>query len=294
MDESEANMNTGANTVSNKLEKLLLDIRIPPRPAILDRIKEEAGRDEPNFIVLAKLIAEDVGLSAGLIKTANSPYFGFSRKLTTVQEALLALGLDVASKAIAGVSLRNALPKSPALERFWFSSAHVARLSGWLVRELDLKSVRPDDAYTYALFRDCGIPILLSHFLGYYDVLSEANFEALEDFTAVEDRHIPTNHAAVGALLAQSWYLSDNTSNAIRHHHSANDILQPSKTLSHYSLQLVALAQLSEYLLQKNTGMCHTEEWLKLGDQCLLILDISDADVELMLPDANRIIKAEP
>ncbi|MGC2166759.1 MAG: HDOD domain-containing protein [Gallionella sp.] len=284
-------MNSSENTVSDKLEKSLLDIRIPPRPAILDRIKEEAGREEPNFIILSKLIAEDVGLSAGLIKTANSPYFGFSRKLTTVQEALLALGLDVASKAVAGVSLRNALPKSPALERFWFSSAHVARLSGWLVRELDFKSIRPDDAYTYALFRDCGIPILLSHFVGYYDVLSEANFETLVNFTAVEDRHLPTNHAAVGALLAQSWYLSDDTSNAIRHHHDSDDIIQPSKTLTNSSLQLVALAQLSEYLLQKNTGLCHTEEWLKLGNTCMQILDITDAEIELMSADADKIIK---
>lgn len=136
------------------------------------------------------------------------------------------------------------------------------------------------------------IPILLSHFVGYYDVLSEANFETLADFTEVEDRQLPTNHAAVGALLAQSWYLTDDTSNAIRRHHDSASLVRPSKRLSNYSLQLIALAQLSEYLVQRCTGLCHTEEWGKLGNECRQILDVADSDIDVMLPAADKIIKS--
>ena len=41
----------------------------------------------------------------------------------------------------------------------------------------------PDDAYTYGLFRDCGIPILMKKFPGYVDVLKAANAETEKGFT---------------------------------------------------------------------------------------------------------------
>src|SRR5512135_80564 len=64
-------------------------IGIPPRPTILTQIEAEMRKDEPNFKHLAALIGADVGLAASLIKVANSPYYGFSKKVRSVSEALM-------------------------------------------------------------------------------------------------------------------------------------------------------------------------------------------------------------
>ena len=123
--------------------------------------------------------------------------------------------------------LRKVFPASLHLERFWDASARIARLSGWLAKRVGHNKLRQDDAYTFGLFRDCGIPVLLMRFPGYNKVLAAANAEAQQSFTAIEDAQLPTNHAMVGCLLAQSWWLPEETCLAIRHHHDAAVIETP-------------------------------------------------------------------
>ena len=106
-------------SLDSLMEGSLRDIGIPPRPAILERISSEMLREEPDYKRLATIIGADVALSAGLIKTANSPFFGYRIRARTINEALMLLGLDVASRALAGIILRRVFPNSLHLERFW-------------------------------------------------------------------------------------------------------------------------------------------------------------------------------
>ena len=275
------------------LENSLRDVGIPPRPAILDRIAGEMHKDEPDFKRLSAIICADVSLSASLIKTTNSPFFGFRSRVRSVSEALMVLGLDVASRAIAGIILRKVLPDAPHLERFWDASARIARLSGWLAQHLAKGKLWPDDAYTFGLFRDCGIPILLKRFPGYADVLTEANEDGERSFTAVEDARLPTNHAMVGCLLAQSWWLPEETCLAIRHHHDIAVIEIPATSPALSSPHLIAIAQLAEHLVQRYSGLSHTSEWPKLGAACLRLLDLSAADIENIYVEAVPLMATE-
>ena len=90
------------SSVDTLMEGSFKDIEIPPRPAILERISSEMLKDEPDYKRLANIISADVSLSAGLIKTANSPFFGYRIRARTINDALMLLGLDVASRALAG------------------------------------------------------------------------------------------------------------------------------------------------------------------------------------------------
>ncbi|MCX7147024.1 MAG: HDOD domain-containing protein [Sulfuritalea sp.] len=179
------------SSVDALLESSLKDIGIPPRPTILDRISREMLRDEPDYKRLSNIIGADVSLSASLIKTANSPFFGYRNRVRSVNEALMMLGLDVASRAIAGIILRKVFPNSLHLERFWDASARIARLSGWLAQHVGHNKLRPDDAYTFGLFRDCGIPVLLQRFPGYEKILDSANSETNRSFTVVQNSQLP-------------------------------------------------------------------------------------------------------
>lgn len=275
------------------LESSLKDIGIPPRPTILDRISTEMQSDEPDYKRLAHVIGADVSLSASLIKTANSPFFGFRNRVRSINEALMVLGLDVASRAIAGIILRKVFPNSLHLERFWDSSARIARLSGWLAQQVGNNKLRPDDAYTYALFRDCGIPVLLMRFPIYEKVLARANNEDKLGFTAVEEAQLPTHHAEVGCLLAQSWWLPEEACLAIRHHHDAAILDTPAISPPLTSRYRIAIAQLAEHLVQRHSGLSQTQEWPKLGPACLRLLGIDESELDGILADALAVMDAE-
>jgi HD-like signal output (HDOD) protein len=285
--------NPGPSAVDDLFERTLLDVGIPPCPVVLDRFMAEVRKDEPDYTRLASIIGSDVSLSAGLIKTANSPYFGVRQRVRSVNEALTILGLNTASRAVAGIILRKTFPNVPNLERFWDASARVARLSGWLAQQLEIRGLRAEDAYTFGLFRDCGIPVLLGRFPGYQAVLDRANHDAQVSFTEIEEEAIPTNHAMVGCILAQSWWLPEEICRAIRSHHDLRSLTQASSDLPMLSRRLIAVAQLAEHILQHQLGLSQTQEWCKLGEACLQLLDMDEARLEALYVEAVPIATSD-
>jgi len=290
-DRTSPNTSLSLDALDASLEASLKDIGIPPRPLILEQIMLETRKDEPDFNRIATLISRDVSLSAGFMKTANSPFYGLRQKVHGVREALMVLGLKTAANTLAGLIMRQVLPSGPHLERFWDASDRTAQLAGWLVQKLGVRfGVQSEDAYTFGLFRDCGIPILMRKFPDYYKVLAHANDEASLRFTDVEEAALPTNHALVGSLMSQSWWLPESSTLAIRHHHDHPAINTYATELPGASRRLIALAQLAERLQQEETGLNQTREWDKLGTACLTWLDLGDSDLEELQTEAGQFI----
>ena len=289
-----AAMSDQSKRVESLLESSLSDTGIPSRPAILDRVHTEMGKDEPDLNLLARIISADVALSGGLISIANSPYFGFHGRVRSVNEALMVLGLDVSCRAIAGLILRKLFPATHALERFWDASASIARLSGWLAQHPEIAiKVHANDAYTFGLFRDCGIAVLLNRFPYYQEVLLKANAEETLSFTQVEEIQCPTNHTVIGGLLAQSWWLPEEISVAIKYHHEFALLQKDDMTLLPAPTRgLIAVSQLAEHLFQHHSGMSQTQEWVKAKEVCLALLGLTEEQL-LSLYDESAPVLAK-
>ncbi len=275
------------------LEAALQDINIPPRPLILERIITETQKDEPDLNFLTRIISADMAVSAGLIKMANSPFFSTRRRVQTIKEALMVLGLLAASRAIACISFRHSFPVTPTMERFWDSSAKIARLSGWLAQSFTSNTLSADDAYTFGLFRDCGIPVMLIKQPLYQDILVKANEEPVAEFTAIEQKFLPTNHTVVGNMMAKSWWLNDETTLSILHHHSLAALDPISSPIPVGSRYRIAVAQLAEHLLQRQTTLCHTREWGKLGAASLNVLGLNEGELKEISEYSRSVVEAD-
>lgn len=273
------------------LERSLLEVDIPPCPEILIRIIAETRKDEPDFNKLTDLISADVALAAGLLKATNSPFFIRPQRARSVHDALSILGLRVASHTIAGIVLRKAFPDSPSMIRFWDASARTARLCAWLAMKLDIPGLNPDDAFTYGLFHDCGIPVLIARFPNYKDVLGKANQDTETEFTVREESLVQTNHAVVGCALAQRWWLPEDMYVAILHHHQLKAIADGSD-LPRSSRLFIATTQFAEHIVQEQLGLDLTQEWPKLGPACLRLLKIDEDDLAFLYEEAKQVLSA--
>lgn len=282
--------NSSPTEIDQLFERAINGIDIPPCPGILTRFMEEAGKDEPNYKHMAEIVEADVAISASLIKTANSPFFGIRQRVRSVKEALAILGLEISSRAVAGIILRNSFPNMPNLERFWDASARIARISGWLAQHYKIPGLLAEYAYTFGLFRDCGIPVLIKRFPQYNAVLAAANNDTERSFIEVEESGLPTNHAMVGCVLAQSWWLPEEIFLAIRNHHEIEALKAVDSDIPLLSQKLIAISQLAEHIMQHQLGLSLTQEWTKLGDSCLKLMGIEQEQLESLYAEVAHIV----
>jgi HD-like signal output (HDOD) protein len=280
--------------IESRIGRELRDIGIPPRPTLLARIENEMRKDEPDFKLLADIISSDMGLAASVIKVANSAYFGVGRRVRTILEALLVLGLKLTVTTIAGIALQRAFPNVPNLERFWDASSRMARVSGWLAQRLKGRvHFRAEDAYTFGLFRDCGMPVLMIPFPEYRDILKQAESDKERLFTTIEDELLSINHAIVGAELAEDWMLPAEICEGIRYHHYAPAIDGDVAAINpENASRYIALTMLSQHLIQRYTDLYPDQEWNKLGPASLALLQVTPEELAELEADAGEVVNA--
>ena len=267
-----------------QLEKLLNGVDIPPCPAILVDIDRELAKDAPDQREIARLISKDVALSGHVMQVANSPAFSTGHKLSSIIQALNILGSRQLFNLVVSQLLKIALSGKPEvpMDRFWETSAQTARLSAELARRL--RGVRPDVAYTFGLFHDCGIPLLMKRFPQVREVLAQANASEDRKFTDVEDEHLGTNHAVVGYFLARRWRLPPDVSEAVLHHHDYA-MLARSDLLSATSRQVIAITVLAEQVIRLHAGDDSLQEWGKAAPHACELFGLSLGAVDDLIED---------
>jgi HD-like signal output (HDOD) protein len=256
-------------------EKILSTIKIPPRPAIIEEINREKRKEDPDLRKIAQVISKDIALTAAILKTANSPFFGLRMKVESVQQAAMAMGLNNVLGIVTGLVLKNVLNvKEPKLERFWDSAEKVANVAAYLSKIVP--GVPKELAYMYGLFRDCGIPIMLQKFPEYTQTLIRANQGSNLAFTSLEDEAHTTNHATIGYLLAKSWSLPNSICQAVLNHHDIS-ILHSKENFPADARGLIALIRFAEFLCDSRQ-LRDDHDWDDSGPVVLSYLGISEVE----------------
>ncbi len=262
----------------DELEAVLGSIEIPPCPAVVTEVMAEAQKDAPDMKVLSRIIASDVGMAAFAIKLANSPLFRRGEAANSVPQAVARLGTRNIVCIVVAVALRNALSGDlPAdiLELFWNQAGTTAMAAGITARKL--RGIQPDTAYTYGLFHNAAVPVMMRRFKDYRALMDQAARDGLI-LAQEENRRYHCTHAVVGGLLARNWGLPATIANAIRHHHEP-DLYGPARPyLDDASLALVAVTQVAEHLLADNQGQA-TPECEASFEPAVAYLGLSEDDI---------------
>ncbi len=146
---------------------------IPPRPEVLTRFHEEQSKRNPSLMRIAGIVGSDPGIAASVIRTVNSPYFGLSRKISSIQEAVPLMGVANLDAVVTSLALIAACGTPVSMERFWDTAMDVALISKSLAKAV--VGVSENDAFTLGVFHDCGIALMMQRMPDYKQFLVEAN-----------------------------------------------------------------------------------------------------------------------
>ncbi len=180
--------------------------------------------DDPDVSVsqIEAILRHDAGLTANIIKLANSAYFGIPSKVGSVRQALLILGLKRLIQMVIASCVSAIMDKPiPGYDlppgELWRHSIAVSVAAEGLVKELGIGA--SEEIFTAALLHDVG-KLVLGTFVA--DDFTEIEAALKQDLSLAEaeERVLGNNHADIGAKILARWFLPADIVNAVRWHHT--------------------------------------------------------------------------
>lgn len=244
------------------LQKVMSTVDIPSCPAVLSSAMAEAQKDEPDLRRMAELIANDPAMSAAALKLANSPLYRSGSRISGVRQAVERLGTKNVVCIVVSVALRSSVSGLPTawIEGFWKRNTQLALAAALIARRQF--GISPDAAYTYTLFHDAAIPLMMKRFPEYGKVIEKAMAEG-QFLVDAEGQYFPCTHPIVGSLLVRNWGLPSMLGQAIRFHHEADVYELPDNTLPGGALSFIAVTQVAEHISHEILG----ETDFEVGDE---------------------------
>jgi len=269
------------------LEELAQKVKeLPALPAVVQKVMELVEDPRSSVQDIEAVLKKDQGLTAEVLRLANSAFYGIPRRISTVSEATVFLGFKTVKSVVLTASCRSMMQRKLSgyfLERgeLWKHSLSAALAAQLLSKKA--KFPHPETAYTAGLLHDIGKLILDTYLKENYQEVLKLVEEGEVTFLEAEEEILGFNHAAVGARLAERWGFPPSLTEAIGMHH------QPEKGSEDPTL--CAIVHLADWMsVTLGLGMGVDGFLYRVSSQALDTLRISEKSLELALLELSELL----
>jgi HD-like signal output (HDOD) protein len=229
-------------------EKIKTIIQLPALPAIALEVVDLVDNPKTSASKLGKVISTDQALTAKVLKIANSPFYGFPKKISTIDFAIIVLGFDALKEIVISISLVSSLQKKSDThfdsKSFWDHSITTGVIARKLARDLGYRI--SGEAFVGGLLHEMGISVIHRYFNNEFNRIIDITRDTDLSILEAEESVLGLTHGEVGGLLAERWNLPDHLKEAVSMHHTpANAQLNP---------DLVALVHCADIMSHKLTN----------------------------------------
>lgn len=266
------------------LSDFLYEYRLPSLPRAGLRILELCQDPNVDLQELRKAIEREPALSSRVVRVANSSLFGLSREISSIDQAVIMLGLRTVKLTVLTTTLFEALPfasRSANLATCWrriLANAFGARL---LAPALGLD---PEEAYLAGMMQDIGILVLaISLNEKYLRLLDQSTQEGAHRLCELEQHVLSFTHAQLGGRLLEEWRFPAHITKAVARHHDAEPV--PAENLELHQL-LSFVERITEWMLHPST---RDEQWI---DSVVMPLSLSGWTIQKFVHRVDAELKS--
>lgn len=204
--------------------------QVPAPSQTVTRILGLTNNPDCDMSKVAELIQRDAGLTATLLRQANSVLMGASRVTSSIREACVRLGMKRVRAAVLNDHVVGGLAKAkpPGFDanKYWQAALATSVAAGDLAKKLC--PARLEDAGTAGLLCDLGIGLLAYGLPNYKAVLAKISGAGAVGLERIEKMALGLTHADAGAAVMEDWKLDAHMIDAVRCHHDDPDADLPS------------------------------------------------------------------
>lgn len=192
--------------------------QLPAMPLVVREVMSSFRNANVGSAIMARKIELDQGLSARVLRVANSSFYGLSREVGSIQDAVTVLGFDTVRSLVVSAGFTRAFPAGAdgLFDRhaYWMRSFKVASYTEALAQCLG--GVR-QLSFTSGLFHDVG-QLVLSICIPekFADILAQQKTTGL-NLIEVEQAVLGFDHSEIGAEMAKRWNFPPEIEHAINY-----------------------------------------------------------------------------
>lgn len=233
--------------IDSRTLQVVSNIRnLPTPPVVFHQIQKVISDPNASATHVAAILAEDPAMSVKVLKLTNSAFYGLSREVESVKQAVVIVGMEAIKNLVLSASVLDMFKGNhidqDSQERFWrhsLATAFCCRLMARTIREPEV--IDPDTAFSAGLLHDVG-KIVLSCFLpkdfARFAEVRQQNVSSTDHIIELEV--LGYTHAQIGGYLGLQWKLPQRLCEAISLHHSPGE----SDTRDH----LICMVNLANYI----------------------------------------------
>jgi putative nucleotidyltransferase with HDIG domain len=266
-----------ASGTQERLQQLVQTIRdLPALPEVVVRVMRMAEDPRSDTQSIARVIATDQAMAARVLKLANSAFYGLPRRVSTLSEAVVILGLRTIKNLAIAASTFELLNREVAgywLQRgeLWRHSLACAIGAQWIARKVRLPVI--EEAFVAGLLHDIGKVAINLFVREQFDQIMERALQDRIPFVEAEQMVLGFNHAMAGGLIAEKWNLPPSLVSVIRYHH------QPSSAPDR--LPMVSAVHLADILsITMGIGIGGDGLYYTLEEGTLAMFGLEQADID--------------
>ena len=188
---------------------------LPTIPKVLNKLLAVIENPRVSLNEISNFISGDPALTTKVLRMVNSPVYGFPGRISSVNQAVILLGLTVVKGLLLGVSVFDLMQKT--MIGLWEHSIGCAIFSRIIAVKKGHKE--PDELSVNGLLHDIGKVFLVLQFPEEYQkALAESQHDDVTIYNA-ERNHFNTTHSSVGSWMARKWRFPASLIDVIEYHH---------------------------------------------------------------------------
>jgi putative nucleotidyltransferase with HDIG domain len=205
------------------VEKIIREINLlKPMPQVANKVMTIAQNPKSSMNQLAEVITYDHVLTANLLKTCNSTYFGLPKKVDSVQQAIVYMGMNqVVELVLLNGGAENLRKRQDGYDLDEGDLWRYSVSSALITRELAAKKGLGDNhlLFTAALLKDIGKVVLSQYVADSFEKITFLVSQHEFSFREAEKAVLGIDHAELGGKVAEKWGFSPQMVDLIRNHH---------------------------------------------------------------------------
>jgi putative nucleotidyltransferase with HDIG domain len=248
------------------LESIIKSIGdLPAIPHVASLVMEKVANPDTTPKEINEIISKDQGLTARVLKTANSSFYGRPRRITKLTEAVMTVGFSTIQSLVLTAAVRDLFKTFGLIDKLlWDHSLGVAFASRTIAKKF--RFPRIEEAFLAGLLHDVGKVILNVQAPEKMTLVVQEvyNTPGGASFCEMEKQVFGFDHAELGQLVAKKWNFAEEIELVIGHHH------QPRARQGIPPLT---------YIIDLANGICHKLEIGPTRNPDLNLVDLKSARI---------------